>query len=178
MLASQPRIGCHHSPCSTRTGSVALAHCPIRQLSTSHKVLVAAAGNGPVDNEDRKKADDLSERILSGEFTDSGSTKEKLTRPVRKLLAQDPVGVGELSGKALKQVRQCSRPTHAHHTPELQQPPSRPTACLQCYSCHQLKYDSRQCSACSNVCTWHTRIAAQRRVGTGRQRALQTTVQT
>lgn len=39
--------------------------------------------------------DALSSRIMSGEFTDSGSTKEKLTRPVRKLLAQDPVGIGE-----------------------------------------------------------------------------------
>lgn len=51
--------------------------------------------NGVSDSELKKKADDLSERILSGEFTDSGSTKEKLTRPVRKLLAQDPVGLGE-----------------------------------------------------------------------------------
>ena len=46
------------------------------------------------DWNERPKGTDLDERILSGEFTDSGSTKEKLTRPVRKLLAQDPVGVG------------------------------------------------------------------------------------
>jgi hypothetical protein len=39
--------------------------------------------------------ENLDQRILSGEFTDAGSTKEKLTRPVRKLLAQDPVGAGE-----------------------------------------------------------------------------------
>jgi hypothetical protein len=39
--------------------------------------------------------DELGNRILSGEFTDSGSTKEKLTRPVRKFLAQDPTGIGE-----------------------------------------------------------------------------------
>ena len=37
---------------------------------------------------------DLDDRIASGEFTDAGSTKEKLTRPIRKLLAQDPVGPG------------------------------------------------------------------------------------
>jgi hypothetical protein len=42
-----------------------------------------------------KGGDELNDRILSGEFTDSGSTKEKLTRPVRKVLAQDPVGIGE-----------------------------------------------------------------------------------
>jgi hypothetical protein len=39
--------------------------------------------------------DDINSRILSGEFTDAGSTKEKLTRPIRKALAQDPVGIGE-----------------------------------------------------------------------------------
>ena len=38
---------------------------------------------------------DLDSRISSGEFTDAGSTKERLTRPIRKLLAKDPVGPGE-----------------------------------------------------------------------------------
>lgn len=62
-----------------------------------HSIAQAAPDSKSVvnDPELKKKADDLSERILSGEFTDSGSTKEKLTRPVRKLLAQDPVGVGK-----------------------------------------------------------------------------------
>ncbi len=41
------------------------------------------------------KSEDLDERIMSGEFTDQGSTKEKLTRPIRKALAKDPVGIGE-----------------------------------------------------------------------------------
>jgi hypothetical protein len=40
------------------------------------------------------KGDSLEDRIASGEFGDSGSTKEKLTRPVRKALAQDPTGIG------------------------------------------------------------------------------------
>lgn len=40
---------------------------------------------------------DINSRILSGEFTDAGSTKEKLTRPIRKALAQDPVGIGKSS---------------------------------------------------------------------------------
>lgn len=39
--------------------------------------------------------ENLEERIANGEFDDSGSTKEKLTRPVRKVLAKDPVGPGE-----------------------------------------------------------------------------------
>ena len=38
----------------------------------------------------------LDERISSGEFTDSGSTKERASRPVRKFLAQDPFGPGEI----------------------------------------------------------------------------------
>lgn len=38
----------------------------------------------------------LDERISSGEFTDAGSTKERASRPVRKFLALDPVGPGEI----------------------------------------------------------------------------------
>lgn len=34
------------------------------------------------------------QRIASGEFTDAGSTKERLTRPIRRALAKDPVGPG------------------------------------------------------------------------------------
>ena len=36
----------------------------------------------------------LDERIASGEFDDSGSTKEKMTRPLRKMLAKEPLGIG------------------------------------------------------------------------------------
>jgi hypothetical protein len=129
MLASQSRIGGHHSPCSTRTRSIARAPGARQQVSIHRFNVVAAVGNGSVDNEDQKKADDLSERILSGEFTDSGSTKEKLTRPVRKLLAQDPVGVGEQAGLAASLLWWCSRHTHAHHTRGMQQP------CLAVYDC-------------------------------------------
>lgn len=56
----------------------------------------------------RRKADDLSERILSGEFTDAGSTKEKMTRPIRKFLAQDPVGIGKRCCPISSFVRQWS----------------------------------------------------------------------
>ena len=34
-------------------------------------------------------------KICGLQFTDQGSTKEKLTRPLRKVLAKDPVGPGE-----------------------------------------------------------------------------------
>ena len=43
----------------------------------------------------RPFGENLEERIASGEFDDSGSTKEKITRPVRKMLAKDPLGPGK-----------------------------------------------------------------------------------
>lgn len=46
----------------------------------------------------KKKGSDLDARIESGEFGDVGSTKEQLTRPIRKALANDPLGIGALHG--------------------------------------------------------------------------------
>ena len=37
----------------------------------------------------------LEERIMSGEFTDTGSSKEQLSRPIRRALAKAPLGLGE-----------------------------------------------------------------------------------
>jgi hypothetical protein len=42
----------------------------------------------------KEDKDDLAERILSGQYGDVGSTKEKMTRPMRKALAQAPAGAG------------------------------------------------------------------------------------
>ena len=42
------------------------------------------------------KNSSLDDRIMSGEFDDSGSTKEQLTRPLRKLLAKDQFGLGTI----------------------------------------------------------------------------------
>lgn len=39
-------------------------------------------------------AGSLEDRIAAGEFTDAGSTKERLTRPLRRVLAKDPIGPG------------------------------------------------------------------------------------
>ena len=41
-----------------------------------------------------RRAGSLEERIAAGEFTDAGSTKERLTRPLRRILAKDPIGPG------------------------------------------------------------------------------------
>ena len=41
-----------------------------------------------------RPAGSLEDRIAAGEFTDAGSTKERLTRPLRRILAKDPIGPG------------------------------------------------------------------------------------
>jgi len=64
------------------------------------RLIVTAAASDGNDKNGKPKlggrsfGEDLEERIASGEFDDSGSTKEKITRPVRKLLAKDPLGPG------------------------------------------------------------------------------------
>lgn len=56
------------------------------------QVVCAAGGGGQAP---KKGGDSLEDRIASGEFTDAGSTKERMTRPLRRILAKDPVGPGE-----------------------------------------------------------------------------------
>ncbi len=63
---------------------VSLSDAEKREL----RMMVNAKGNR--DTEEVS----LDERIASGEFDDSGSTKEKMTRPLRKMLAKDPLGIG------------------------------------------------------------------------------------
>lgn len=43
-----------------------------------------------------RTGDSLDDRILAGEFSDLGSTKDKWTRPLRKALATEPTRLGEL----------------------------------------------------------------------------------
>lgn len=74
------------------------------QLASIHRrrlTVTAAAKDGSEKGtkplKGRSFGENLEERIASGEFDDSGSTKEKLTRPVRKILAKDPLGPGKFS---------------------------------------------------------------------------------
>ena len=46
------------------------------------------------DHSSDDETSSLDARIASGEFDDSGSTKEKMTRPIRKALAKEPLGLG------------------------------------------------------------------------------------
>ena len=50
-------------------------------------------GSMPVSSNSVPSA--LEERIMSGEFTSAGSSKEQLSRPVRRALAKAPLGLGE-----------------------------------------------------------------------------------
>ncbi len=53
---------------------------------------VISSNNGVVLD---RKGGSLEDRILSGEFSHQGSTKEKVLRPVRQALAKDPLGPGK-----------------------------------------------------------------------------------
>ena len=61
----------------------------------------SSGSNGSVGNASLNgnvgKELELNERILSGEFTAEGSTREKLIRPLRRLLAKNKWGPGTLS---------------------------------------------------------------------------------
>jgi len=80
----------------------------------------ASSDNGkddPLSSVFKKKGDNLDARIESGEFTDVGSTKEKLTRPVRKLLANDPLGVGRFVAYQLAKLGREWRAAAAKRMP-------------------------------------------------------------
>lgn len=71
---------------NSRSGMLSHGHGITRQ-GVSRAVDCGAFGK-------KKSEGSLDDRIASGEFDDSGSTKEKMTRPLRKALAKDPLGVG------------------------------------------------------------------------------------
>jgi hypothetical protein len=84
---------------SFRQDLVAPTRNVVGNLHRRRLVVTAAANDGNDKNGKpllggRSFGENLEERIASGEFDDSGSTKEKITRPVRKLLAKDPLGPG------------------------------------------------------------------------------------
>lgn len=68
-----------------------------RHLQQGRLQVQAAASDN--NGKDKKEfGQDLDDRILSGEFSDVGSTKERITRPLRKVLAMDPIGPGAALG--------------------------------------------------------------------------------
>lgn len=96
------------SGASTRTPAPSSVRAPSRIATAANlparqhrNVRVAAGADEEKDQGflgnlfSKPKGQNLDERIMSGEFTDAGSTKEKMTRPLRKALASDPTGLGK-----------------------------------------------------------------------------------
>ncbi|GFH30402.1 cytochrome P450 [Haematococcus lacustris] len=101
-MLSHPLVG------SAGSQSVSFRKSPLKPIPTSiARDVVRRSGEqrGPQSD---KAADELFERIASGEFTEAGSTKEKLTRPLRRLLAGTGVG-------RWRQVQSRSQPASAAH---------------------------------------------------------------
>ena len=94
----------------------ALVHRITTRSSRSSRLTVSASSNGagPPGGPKKVFGENLEDRIASGEFDDSGSTKEKLTRPLRKLLAKDSSGPGAPPARrplqALRARCPCSYP--------------------------------------------------------------------
>jgi len=61
---------------------------------------------------------DLDARIQSGEFSDKGSTKERLLRPMRRVLAKDPIGPGRTLAYFLARLGVVWRKSAALKMPE------------------------------------------------------------
>jgi beta-ring hydroxylase len=79
----------------------------------------AGAGNGSGNGngsggKSTKLGENLEDRIASGEFDDSGSTKEQLLRPLRKLLAKDTLGPGEAQARPRPTLSLLPRPAADH----------------------------------------------------------------
>ncbi|KAI3429441.1 hypothetical protein D9Q98_005535 [Chlorella vulgaris] len=95
---------CARSGSSTFAGTKLVAH-PVRLSPLKNQPLVVRAAGGQ-EQPPKNSYDSLEERIASGEFTDAGSTKERLTRPLRRVLARDPVGPGRALAWRLAKIGQ------------------------------------------------------------------------
>ena len=98
-----------HAPGAASTSGRPAIQAPSNRLHAAPRV-IAPVGRRVVahaneDGSNKIDADSLAERIASGQYTDSGSTKEKITRPLRQALAKDPLGLGEMR----RRVRVCRR---------------------------------------------------------------------
>ena len=97
---SKPATIPYTCPDRTHLSRSAAARLTRRHTAKRRRLCVSAAAKKPQRSKDTPSKSnggelgDLGERILSGEFTDEGSTKERLTRPLRKILAKDPIGPG------------------------------------------------------------------------------------
>ncbi|GIL92956.1 hypothetical protein Vretimale_13020 [Volvox reticuliferus] len=103
-----------------------LARCPFRSSIGQRFRPIVHAGPSEENQEpgklfglipSRTKGENLFERIESGEFTDTGSTKEKMTRPLRQALAKEPL-FGRAVARTLAELGRRWRADAAKRMPE------------------------------------------------------------
>ncbi|PNH09806.1 Protein LUTEIN DEFICIENT 5, chloroplastic [Tetrabaena socialis] len=104
-----------HRPCALR--------CPMGRTALRRSPIVHA-GAPKEDGQffgltpgSTTRGQDLDARIESGEFSDTGSTKEKITRPLRQALAKEPL-VGRFIARALADLGRRWRAEAAKRMPE------------------------------------------------------------
>ena len=98
-----------------------------------------------------RKGGSLEDRILSGEFSNQGSTKEKLLRPVRQALAKDPLGPGTYKQSCYAgTVHRVCTTLHYPARPELHCPALHCTA-LHCTTLHCTVYLSHFVHAADEI---------------------------
>ena len=102
-LAALPqRIRCRGHRCA-QTAAAGSNGVPPGQASQN-----GASPSGPSSDDSAfevkdKSGGSLDVRIMRGEFTDDGSTKERITRPIRKVLAKDRAGPGAHAARHMMQ---------------------------------------------------------------------------
>ena len=79
---------------SAQTAAARSNGIPPGQASQNGASISGRSSNDSAFEAMDKNGGSLDTRIMSGEFTDDGSTKERLTRPIRKVLAKDRGGPG------------------------------------------------------------------------------------
>ena len=120
---SRPHFGIRHELIAQSRPHIA--------RSRGDPLVVSAAGDG--SDKGKKYGENLDDRIASGEFDDSGSTKEKMTRPLRKMLAKDPLGPGEACCLATwEEIRVTPLPCLPHCLANPPIAPSEPTLIPHC----------------------------------------------
>ncbi|KXZ44112.1 hypothetical protein GPECTOR_73g633 [Gonium pectorale] len=101
--------------------------CPARSIGTQRMSPIARAEPPKQAQQEpaklfgmiplQAKGQNLDARIESGEFTDAGSTKEKITRPLRQALAKEPI-VGRSIARTLADLGRQWRAEAAKRMPE------------------------------------------------------------
>lgn len=111
-LAALPqRTGCRRRR-SAQTAAAGSNGIPPGQASQNGASPSGGSSDDSAFEVKDKNGGSLDVRIMSGEFTDGGSTKERITRPLRKVLAKDRGGPGEHAARHMMQDCKCNLVLH------------------------------------------------------------------